>query len=185
MDIKHFKAQSDWRNWLDKNHDKRSELLVRFYKKASGKSGITYAEALDEALCFGWIDGVRKNVDEISYTIRFSPRKAQSIWSTINTNRAKELARLGVMTPAGLKAFKARDPAMTHQYSYENIRKLDAPYEKRFKRNKKAWEFFDSQSPSYKRVASWWVMSAKREETRLKRLAAVIDAAKKRERVTF
>lgn len=185
MSPQHFRAQSELRKWLQKNHQKRNELWVGFYKKASGKGGIIYQEALDEALCFGWIDGVRKGVDELSYTIRFSPRKSKSIWSTININRAKELTRLGLMKDPGLAAFKQRDPAKSQRYSYENTRKLDSPYEARFMRNKKAWSFFESQPASYKRVASWWVMSAKREETRLRRLGTLIESSKKSERVIF
>ena len=151
------------------------ELWVGFYKKNSGKSGITYMEAVDEALCFGWIDGIKKKVDDDSYTNRFTPRKARSNWSAVNIQRVGELSQLGRMHPAGLKAFDARDQEKTQLYSYEvRNRPLDEMYEKSFMANKKAWDFFTAQAPSYQKVASWWVMSAKREETRLKRLTMLI-----------
>jgi uncharacterized protein YdeI (YjbR/CyaY-like superfamily) len=176
MDVKFFQLSSDLRHWLEEHHDRTTELWVGFYRKDSGKAGITYAEALDEALCFGWIDGVRKRLDDDSYTNRFTPRKPRSNWSEVNIKRAAELIRLGLMQPAGLKAFEARDEARSTQYSYEErTRGLDAAYEQRFRANPRAWDFFQVQPPSYRKTAGWWVMSAKREETRLKRLATLID----------
>jgi uncharacterized protein YdeI (YjbR/CyaY-like superfamily) len=176
MEIIFFESASRLRAWLEENHEQATELPVGFYKVNSGKTGITYAEALDEALCFGWIDGVRKSIDTTSYTIRFTPRKSGSIWSSVNTKRAGELLQLGLMRPAGLKAFQERDQEKSQQYSYEaRNRELDESYEERFRANTKAWDFFQAQAPSYQKVANWWVMSAKKEETRLKRLATLIQ----------
>jgi uncharacterized protein YdeI (YjbR/CyaY-like superfamily) len=165
--IKFFSNPSKFHQWLDQNHDKESELWVGFYKKDSGKPSITYPEALDEALCYGWIDGLRKSIDEVSYKIRFTPRRAKSTWSLVNTKRVAELKRLGRMCGSGLKAFETRDPKRSGIYSFENAaRTLDAVYEKKFQANKRAWAFFQAQPPGYQRTASWWVMSAKKNETR-------------------
>jgi uncharacterized protein YdeI (YjbR/CyaY-like superfamily) len=175
-----FKAAAECRQWLERNHDKATEKWFGFYKKNSGKSGITYREALDEALCFGWIDGLKKSVDESSYTFRFTPRKPKSIWSLVNTKRAEELRKLGRMKPTGLKAFAARNPEKSGIYSFENsTTKLSASCEKEFKAHKEAWEFFQAQPPGYQRTASFWVMSAKKEETRLRRLARLIGNSEK------
>jgi uncharacterized protein YdeI (YjbR/CyaY-like superfamily) len=180
----HFKSPSDFREWLEENHDRASELWVGFYKKGSGKTGITYQEALDEALCFGWIDGVRKSVDEASYTNRFTPRKPGSNWSEVNVKRVGELTAEGRMRPPGVDAFERRDQEKTKQYSYEaRSRELDSAYQKRFKANRRAWAFWSSQPPYYRRVASWFVMSAKKEETRLKRLATLIEISERGERL--
>ena len=182
MDITFLKSSAEFQTWLGENHDKATELWVGFYKRAANKVGITYPDALDQALCFGWIDGVRKNVNEMSYTIRFSPRKSNSSWSSVNIKRAEELSRLGLMRSAGLEAFeRGRE---TRQYSYENrARKLDEPHERRFKENGKAWDFFQAQPPGYQRVVTWWVMSAKREETRLRRLTSLIEYSERGERL--
>ncbi len=159
-------------------------MWVGFYRKESGRAGITYRQALDEALCFGWIDGVRKAVDEASYTIRFTPRKADSIWSEINTKRVEGLTELGRMEKAGLAAFGARDLKKSQKYFYErNNCRFEAAHEKRFKANAKAWEFFRAQAPWYQRTTTWWVVSAKREETRLKRLATLIGDSSKGRRI--
>jgi uncharacterized protein YdeI (YjbR/CyaY-like superfamily) len=179
-----FKSATECRNWLERNHDKAPELWFGFYKKKSGKQGITYQEALDEALCFGWIDGLKKSVDEDSYTFRFTPRKPKSIWSLVNTKRAKELRKLGKMKPAGLKAFAARNSEKSGIYSFENPpRKLSPGCEKAFKAHKEAWEFFRAQPPGYQRTASFWVMSAKKEETRLSRLSRLITDSEKKLRL--
>ncbi len=172
-----FATPSAFRTWLEEHHETAQELWVGFYKTSSGKPGITWPEAVDQALCFGWIDGVRKGIDDASYTIRFTPRKPQSIWSTVNVKRAQELDRLGLMHPAGLKAFEERDQKKSGLYSYEQRKssQLAPAYEKQFKANKKAWDFFQSKPPSYQQPAIWWVMSAKQEETRLKRLARLIE----------
>jgi uncharacterized protein YdeI (YjbR/CyaY-like superfamily) len=171
-----FATSAAFRRWLAKNHATASELWVAFYKKGSGEEGITYPEAVDEALCFGWIDGIRKGVDEKSYTNRFTPRKPGSTWSNINTRRVAELIADGRMTPAGQKAFDARNEKRSGVYSFEqkNAPALTPAQEKRFRASKAAWKFFSSQPPGYRRIALWWVISAKREETREKRLSTLI-----------
>lgn len=184
MNIKFFKSAAECRLWLERNHDQVTEQWFGFYKKNSGKRGITYQEALDEALCFGWIDGLKKSVDESSYTYRFTPRKAKSIWSQVNTKRAGELRKLGRMKPAGLKALAARDPERSGIYSFENRpRKLSASCEKEFKAHQEAWGFFQAQPPGYKRTAIFYVMSAKQEATRLRRLAVLISASEQKTRL--
>ena len=171
-----FETPAELRRWLERNHDKAAELLVGFYKKDSGRRSITWPESVDEALCFGWIDGVRKRIDDVSYTIRFTPRKRGSNWSAVNIRRVGELTKLGLMQPAGLKAFEARAAEKSAIYAYENAPKeLPAAEEKKFRANRKAWTYFNAQAPSYRRVAIYWVMSAKREETRARRLALLID----------
>ena len=176
MDVTFFDSSAAFRAWLEEYHDQVQELWVGFYKKDSGKTGISYLEAVDEALCFGWIDGIKKKVDDDSYTNRFTPRNARSNWSAVNIQRVGELSQLGRMHPAGFKAFDARDQEKTQLYSYEaRERPLDEMYEKSFRANEKAWDFFTTQAPSYQKVARYWVMSAKREETRLKRLATLIE----------
>jgi uncharacterized protein YdeI (YjbR/CyaY-like superfamily) len=171
-----FPSPADFRNWLAENHASARELLVGFYKKDSGRPSITWPESVDEALCFGWIDGVRKSVDAASYTIRFTPRKPTSIWSAVNIRRVGVLIDDGRMQPAGLKAFQARRENKSGVYSYEQRRdELEEPYAGILKKNKTAWTFFQSQPPSYRKAAGWWVISAKREETRLKRLETIIQ----------
>ncbi|MEX0678689.1 MAG: YdeI/OmpD-associated family protein [Pirellulales bacterium] len=175
MQPRFFKSRTDLWRWFRKNHPAATELQIGLYKKNAGKSGVTYAEALDQALCFGWIDGVRNSIDESSYTIRFTPRKPKSTWSLVNTRRFRELEKLGLVEPAGREAFRRRDPEKTGKYSYENqSRKLEPRYEKQFRRSRKAWRFFEAQPPSYRRLASFWVMSARKEETRQRRLAILI-----------
>lgn len=171
-----FKTPSDLREWFEKHHDKEQELLVGFYKKDSGKASITWPESVDEALCFGWIDGIRRSIDEISYTIRFTPRRARSVWSAVNIKRVEELTKQVRMTPAGLEGFAARKENRSGIYSYEQrTAELPEPYRRLVKRNKAAWKFFEGQPPSYRKAANWWVLSAKKEETRLKRLDQLID----------
>jgi uncharacterized protein YdeI (YjbR/CyaY-like superfamily) len=184
MKVTHFNSSAEFRGWLTANHDRVTELWVGFYKKASGKGGISYTEAVDEALCFGWIDGIKKRVDELSYTHRFSPRRPRSTWSLINIRRVTKLKKIGRMTPSGLRAFAARDPRRSGIYSFENRpRKLDAPLESNFKRNRAAWDFFQAQPPGYQRLAIWWVMSAKKAETQLRRLACLIHDSEKGQRL--
>ena len=171
-----FKTPSDLRKWFEKHHAKEPELLVGFYKKDSGKPSITWPESVDEALCFGWIDGIRKSVDEVSYTIRFTPRRARSTWSAVNIKRVGELTAQGLMMPPGLKAFAVREENRSGIYSYEQRSpELPDPYRRLLKKNKAAWNFFEAQPPSYRKAANWWVLSAKKEETRLKRLDKLID----------
>jgi uncharacterized protein YdeI (YjbR/CyaY-like superfamily) len=172
-----FPTPADFRAWLEENHGQTSELLVGFYKKGSLKPSITWPESVDHALCFGWIDGVRKTVDEISYTIRFTPRKPTSIWSQVNIKRVHELTNMGLMHPAGLKAFERRDEKKSAIYSYEQRHSATFPqaFEKRFRANRKAWDFFQAHAPSYRRLITYWVTSAKREETQAKRLSILIE----------
>jgi uncharacterized protein YdeI (YjbR/CyaY-like superfamily) len=180
-----FANQSELRKWFEKNHDKEQELWVGYYKTVSGKPGITWPQSVDEALCFGWIDGVRKSIDENSYVIRFTHRKPKSIWSAINIKKVEELTKRGLMHPAGIEAFNKRNEEKSRIYSFEqkNIQ-LDKKYEKQFKQNKKAWQFFQSQPPSYQRPAMWWVMSAKQETTRQKRLDELIKDSEAGQRIS-
>ena len=176
MKVTFFKSASDFRQWLEVHHASVCELWVGFFKKDSGKAGLTYAEAVDEALCFGWIDGLKKRVDELSYTHRFTPRKPKSNWSRVNIQHVGRLKRAGRMTPAGLKAIAARDPARSGVYSFENAaRELSPADQRRFKADRAAWEFFQQQPPGYRRTAIWRVVSAKMDETRARRLSQLIE----------
>lgn len=179
MKPRYFETASDFRDWLDANHASVAELWLGFYKKGSGRSGITYAEALDEALCFGWIDGLKKRVDDLRFKQRFTPRKPESNWSRINIGHVKRLTQAGRMKPAGEKAFAARIAAKTGVYSFENKpRALSPALQQEFASEKSAWAFFQQQPPGYRRVAAFWVMSAKQEATRLRRLARLIADSK-------
>jgi len=172
-----FATQAEWREWLLANHSSRREVLVGFYKRDSGKSNITWPQSVDEALCFGWIDGVRKRIDDSSYTIRFSPRQPRSRWSVVNVRRIRELTRLGLMRPAGLKAFAQCDEGKTRVYGYEqrNAARFEAGDERQFRANARAWSFFQAQPPWYRRTATYWVVSAKKRETQIKRLGILIQ----------
>jgi uncharacterized protein YdeI (YjbR/CyaY-like superfamily) len=177
--LKHlfFPSPAHWRRWLATHHNKQDELWVGLCKRAAAKPSITWPEAVDEALCFGWIDSVRRSIDEESYTIRFTPRRSSSTWSTANVNRVAELIKNGRMRPAGLRAYNQRTRKNTGVYSFEQRRRIKLPraYGSRFKAKAGAWGFFSSQAPWYQRTATFWVVSAKREETRLKRLATLIE----------
>ena len=177
MEPTFFPTPEDFYAWLEQNHDKESELLVGYYRKGSGKPSITWPESVDQALCFGWIDGIRRSIDGESYSIRFTPRKPTSNWSSVNIRRVAELRAAGLMRPAGEAAFERRTAERSGIYSYESRRaaKLDAAQEAEFRANGAAWEFFQAQPPGYVRTATHWVVSAKREETRAKRLATLID----------
>jgi uncharacterized protein YdeI (YjbR/CyaY-like superfamily) len=171
-----FSKQSDFRKWLQKNHEKETELLVGFYKVGSGKSSMTWSHSVDEALCFGWIDGVRKSIDKDSYQIRFTQRKSTSIWSAINIKKIEELTKQGYMQPAGLMSFEKRTESKSKIYSYEKDEvELTQTFKKQFKENKKAWDYFQSLAPSYRKVSAHWVMSAKQEMTQIKRLNQLIS----------
>jgi uncharacterized protein YdeI (YjbR/CyaY-like superfamily) len=179
-----MRSALELRRWLEAHHADSTELLIGFYKKSSPKAGITYAEAVDEALCFGWIDGITRSLDEERYAIRFTPRKRNSTWSVKNTERVSELIAEGRMAPPGLAAFERRDPANTHRYSYERRVAELGPNERTvFRANRKAWDFFQAQPPSYRRVASWWVLSAKKAQTRARRLTTLIAHSAKSERI--
>lgn len=183
---KYFKSAADFRAWLEANHASATELWLGIYKKDSGKRGITYADALDEALCFGWIDGVRKRVDESSFTQRFTPRKPRSNWSLINIRHVERLQKAGRMTSPGMKAFAAREVTRSGVYSFENQpRELSPELKRQFKTDKAAWEFFLQQPPGYRRIASFWVMSAKQEQTRQRRLTGLMSDSGKGRRLAM
>jgi len=176
--VVHFSSPDEFRVWLEKNHASATELWLGFYKTSSKKQGITYSEALDEALCFGWIDAVRYSVDAESYTIRFTPRKAKSVWSLVNVRRVKALLKAKKMTEPGIKAFEAREKHRTGIYAFEQKRPgLSAKYKKLLRADKRAWEFFAKQAPWYQRTAGYWVSSAKQEETRARRLAKLMEVS--------
>ena len=180
MKPKFFTSPSDFRAWLKTHHASSVELWVGFYKKDSGKPSITWPQSVDEALCFGWIDGIRKSIDDLSYMIRFTPRKPRSTWSTVNIKRAGELIEQQLMQPAGLKAFAARRENRSGIYSYEQ-RSAELPdkYGEKIMQHAAARKFLQSQSASYRKAANWWVLSARKEETRLKRLDKLIaDSAR-------
>jgi uncharacterized protein YdeI (YjbR/CyaY-like superfamily) len=174
-----FASPSAFRQWLEKHHDDTRELWAGFYKRDSGKPSITWPEAVDAALCFGWIDGLRKSLDAESYTIRFTPRRASSIWSAVNLKRMEVLIEMGVVRPTGLRAFKERNRKKSGLYSYEQRKsaQFGQADERRFRANKKAWDFFRAQAPWYRRTATFWVISAKKEDTRQRRLARLIEAS--------
>lgn len=184
MRITFFKTPSDLRKWFEANHASAAELWVGYYKKDSGKPSITWPQSVDEALCFGWIDGIRKSIDDLSYKIRFTPRKPRSIWSAVNIKRAQELLEQGLMQPSGLKAFAAREENRSGIYSYEQRSpELADQYAKKLKKDLAAWKFFQAQPPSYRKAANWYVLSAKKEETRLKRLDNLIEYSAQGQRI--
>jgi uncharacterized protein YdeI (YjbR/CyaY-like superfamily) len=179
-----FRTPSAFRKWLEKHHAKANELLVGYYKKDSGKPSITWPESVDEAICFGWIDSVRRSIDEISYTIRFTPRRSGSIWSGANIARARALIKLGKMQPAGLKAFEVKKKNKSGIYSYEQrSTTLEEPYARLLKKNKAAWIFFQLQPASYQKAVSWWIVSAKKEETRISRVEKLLACSAKGQRI--
>ncbi len=185
MKPKFFATPEKFRAWLEKNHATETELLVGFYKRDSGKPSITWPESVDEALCVGWIDGIRRTIDDDAYTIRFTPRTRKSKWSAVNIKRVGELTKLGRMKAAGLAVFVKRDESQSEGYSYERKEaQLDAAMEKKFRANKTAWAFWEAQPPYYRRMLSWWIISAKREETRAKRLELLIAASAEGRRIT-
>jgi len=173
---RYFKSPSDFRAWLERHHATARELLVGFHKRHTGAPSLTWPESVDEALCFGWIDGIRHRVDGERYTIRFTPRKAGSTWSAVNLRRIRALLKEGRMRPGGLKVFQERDRKKAGLYSFEQRRRIKLPprLERLVRANPKAWSYFRAQAPWYQRTASFWVVSAKKEETRLKRLAYLI-----------
>ena len=172
-----FTTPPEFRTWLEKRHRETRELWVGFHKKSSGQASITWPEAVDEALCFGWIDGQRKGLDEVAYAIRFTPRKPGSIWSVANVKRVEELRAQRRMQRVGLEAFEARSKGRSGIYSYEQRKtaELDVAQLRKFRANRNAWEFFQAQPPSYQKAAVWWVITAKTETTKLKRLRQLID----------
>jgi len=174
--IRFFKTPAAWRAWLAAHHRRATELTVGFYKRGSGKPSITWPESVDEALCFGWIDGVRHRLDDVSYSIRFTPRKPDSTWSAVNVRRVRILKQQGRMRAAGLARFEQRDRRKAGLYSFEQRRTITLPtrYQRLLKANRKAWAFYQAQAPWYQRTTAFWVISAKREDTRRRRLATLI-----------
>lgn len=179
-----FATQKDFRKYLEKYHKKEKELLVGYYKLASGKASMTWSQSVDQALCFGWIDSVRRTINEESYCIRFTPRKSKSIWSSINIKKVEALIKSKQMKPEGLKAFASRKEHQSGIYSHENEpAKLNPDFEKQFKKNKVAWDFFNQQAPSYIKVTKHWIMGAKQEKTRLNRLEKTIRFSEAQKRM--
>jgi uncharacterized protein YdeI (YjbR/CyaY-like superfamily) len=179
-----FSSPAEFRRWLQRHHASARELWVGFHKKATGRQTITWAQAVDEALCFGWIDGVRKSVDGDRYANRFTPRRRGSTWSLVNTRRAQELIAEGRMRPAGLRAFEARDPARSGLYSFERANAALTPdAEARFRAETAAWQFFQAQPPGYRRTVLHWVTSARQQETRDRRLDILIRDCRNGERI--
>lgn len=180
-----FATQDEFRDWLEANHASAKELIVGFYKVNSGRPSMTWSESVDQALCFGWIDGVRRSVDEYSYSIRFTPRRPTSIWSAINIAKVENLTERGLMRPAGLKAFSLRKDEKSGIYSFENEAvQLSDAFAATFKADSQAWEFFIAQAPSYQKATIHWIMAAKQEATQLARLKKTIDASHSRKRLT-
>lgn len=184
LDPVFFESAAEWRDWLEENHATEKELLLGFRRSGLKLGGITYQEALDEALCFGWIDGVRKSRDETSYTIRFTPRRKGSIWSQVNLKRIEELRTLGVLHLSGIEVFEGRDPRQVMKYSSENRPEaLDLESEREFREHPEAWEFYQAQPPGYRMVTTWLIISAKQDATRRRRLAKLIEASARGERL--
>ena len=180
-----FRKPADFRAWLDRNHERVSELWVGFYKRDSGKPSITWPESVDEALCVGWIDGIRKSIDDVSYVIRFTPRKPVSIWSDVNIAKVKQLIEQGRMRPAGIAAWERRDEKQSGIYAFERkAATFSAEALQQFKVHETAWRFFEAQPPGYRRLAAHYVSSAKREDTRVRRLAVLIERSARGERIT-
>ena len=172
-----FVTAEEFRAWLEEHHANATELWVGFYKKSSGRPSMTWSEAVDQALCFGWIDGVRRSIDDLTYANRFTPRQARSTWSAVNIERVRKLREAGLMHPAGIEAFSRRSDEKSAIYSYEQRHNptLDDDLAAEFRANNEAWSYFESQPPSYRKAAIWWVISAKKEDTMRRRLATLIS----------
>jgi len=181
----HFFAQpEDFRKWLEKNHNTETDIIVGFYRKGTGKKSITWEQAVDVALCYGWIDSIRRKIDDESYSNRFTPRKKTSIWSAKNIANIERLQKEGLMQPSGLEAFEHRKDSRSKVYSFESeAKELDDGLAKIFKSNKKAWDFFNLQPPSYRKIIIHWIVTAKQEATRLSRLEKAIAASQEGKRM--
>jgi uncharacterized protein YdeI (YjbR/CyaY-like superfamily) len=181
----YFSSPAEFRRWLEVHHATAPALWVGFHKRATGKPSLTWPESVDEALCFGWIDGLRQRVDDERYRIRFTPRRAASIWSGVNIRRMGELLAAGRVAPAGLAAWEKRVEAKSAIYAYEQrgSARLAPGDEKRFRSHRAAWSFFAAQPPGYRRLMAYRVISAKREETRRRRLDQLIEACARGERM--
>lgn len=179
---RYFKTPDAFRKWLERHHASKGELLVGYYKVGSGRPSMTWSESVDQALCFGWIDGVRRRIDDERYCIRFTPRRSGSKWSDVNLKKVAKLKRQGLMTPAGLAAHKGRVVGRRAGYAYEeNVKPLTPSMIREFRSRAKAWEFFQAQAPSYKKKVTHWITSAKQEATRERRLNKLIEACDKGE----
>jgi len=184
MNLLFFSKPSEFRKWLMENHKTETELWVGYYKVNTGKPSITWSQSVDEALCFGWIDGVRKSIDNQSYCNRFTPRKPTSNWSAINIAKVDTLTKLGLMQASGIEAFNKRKEEKSRIYSFENVPKqLSYDFEVKFKASKLAWEFFSKQAPSFQRTVIHWINSAKKEETQLARFEKLIAESEKLKRI--
>lgn len=184
MKVKHFQSPAEFRAWLEKNHATERELWVGYYKKSTGRPSMTWPESVEQALCFGWIDGVRRSVDEHSYTIRFTPRKSTSIWSAINLRKVKELVKSGHMRAAGLAIYEARRDKEHKGYSIAALTtELDPKYAKLMRKNAAAWKFYQAQPPGYRKMVTHWVTSAKQEATRRARLEILMTHSARGERI--
>jgi uncharacterized protein YdeI (YjbR/CyaY-like superfamily) len=184
MEPVYFKSQEEFRKWLSENHSTASELVVGFYKVKSRRFNMTWSQSVDQALCYGWIDGIRRSVDDESYSIRFTPRRPDSVWSNINIKKVEELSEKGLMTNAGLDVFNKRKTETSGIYSFENgIQELPVNLLEIFQKNIKAWNFFTCQSPSYRKTMTHWIVSAKQEMTKLSRLQKVIEASENEKRI--
>ncbi|MBW2998905.1 YdeI/OmpD-associated family protein [Candidatus Woesearchaeota archaeon] len=179
-----FKTPNDLRNWFEKNHETAKELFVGYYKVHTKRKSITWSQSVDEAICFGWIDGIRKKIDEDSYQIRFTPRNPKSIWSTVNIKKFKNLKKLGLIKQKGLEAFskKIEEKSMIYSYERNNV-KLSKEFENEIKKNKLAWDYFSNLAASYKKASIHWIMSAKRLETQKKRLQILIESSAQNKKV--
>jgi len=179
-----FPGQKEFRKWLEKNHSSVKELIAGYYKRETGKPSMTWSESVDQALCYGWIDGIRRSIDHESFSIRFTPRRPGSNWSRVNIRKVEELQKAGLMTQAGLELFNNRKDKAGDRYSYENFPANLAPeMEELFRKNKEAWTFFEKQPPSYRKVRIYWINSAKQDETKLNRLKKLIDACQQGRRL--
>ncbi|MFV8361549.1 YdeI/OmpD-associated family protein [Flavobacterium sp. LS1P3] len=184
MTLTFFATQAAFRAWLEKHHKKETELIIGFYKVSSCKPSMTWSQSVDQALCFGWIDGVRRSIDAESYSIRFTPRRSSSIWSAINIQKVEELTKAGLMTLEGQKAFDLRTESKSRIYSHEKEPAiLDPNYESQFRMNPIAWDFFNTQAPSYKKVMIHWIMNAKQEKTKISRLEKTIQISEQQKRM--
>jgi uncharacterized protein YdeI (YjbR/CyaY-like superfamily) len=184
MNPVYFQNQDEFRKWLEKNHKNETEIIVGYYKVGTGKPSLTWSQSVDQAICFGWIDGIRRSIDDERYSIRFTPRKLTSIWSNVNIKKVGELKKKGLMKKPGLDVYNNRKDSKSGIYSFEReITKLDSNFEGIFKANKTAWDFFVKQAPSYQKTRVYWIMSAKQETTKISRLHKLIMASEKQSRL--
>jgi len=184
MSILYFKKQAELRTWFVNNWDKLDEVWIGYYKKATKKESVTWDESVQEAICFGWIDGIRKSIDGESYKIRFTPRKKNSIWSLKNIKTAEELIQNNLIQASGLASYKLRKEAKSGIYAFEQEKvSFSKEFETIFKANQASWTFFENQAPYYKKIVTHWVMSAKQEKTRIRRLNTLMEDSQNQLRV--